>query len=43
MTAENNIISFPSLREPEAWDTPILFDEAETPEISAQWLPGYIR
>jgi uncharacterized protein DUF3987 len=40
MTAENNIISFPSLREPDAWDTPILFDEAETPEISAQWLPG---
>lgn len=40
MTTSNNIISFPSLRQPEAWDTPILFDEWETPEIQARWLPG---
>ncbi len=38
----NNIISFPSLRQPEAWDAPILFDDWETPEIRAQWLPGVI-
>src|ERR1700739_652978 len=36
----HNIISFPSLRQPEAWEPPILFDEWETPEISSQWLPG---
>lgn len=36
----HNIISFPGLRQPDAWEPPILFDEWETPEISSQWLPG---
>jgi hypothetical protein len=38
----NNIVSFPSLRQPEAWESPILFDEWETPEISSRWLPGVL-
>jgi hypothetical protein len=36
----NNIISFPTLNQPEAWDPPILFEEHHTPEILAHWLPG---
>src|ERR1700678_2881129 len=36
----NNIISFPTLNQAEAWDTPILFEEQNTPPILAGWLPG---
>lgn len=36
----DNIISFPTLHQPEAWDAPILFDEWETPEIQSRWLPS---
>ncbi len=39
MTA-NNIISFPTLHQPEAWDAPILFEGQNTPPILASWLPG---
>ncbi len=39
----HNIISFPSLRQPEAWDPPILFDEWETPEISVTMVARRIR
>lgn len=37
---QNNIIILPTLHQPEAWEAPILFDDWETPEIQAQWLPG---
>jgi uncharacterized protein DUF3987 len=37
---QNNILTFPNLKQPEAWEDPILFDDWETPEIQAQWLPG---
>lgn len=36
-------IEFPSLEESDAWDTPILFDEFETPDISAKLLPKVLR
>jgi hypothetical protein len=34
-----SLIELPSLEHPDAWEEPILFDEAETPVISASWLP----
>lgn len=36
----SDIIEFPTLNQPEAWDDPILFDYWQTPEIKAQCLPG---
>jgi hypothetical protein len=36
----NNIISFPTLHRSEAWDTPILFEDQNTPPILSNWLPG---
>lgn len=37
---QDSIIAFPTLAQSEAWEAPILFDDWETPEIQAQWLPG---
>ncbi len=34
------VIEFPSLKQPEAWNEPVLFGELETPPIQANWLPG---
>lgn len=42
MLTDNTTITLPSLEQPDAWDAPILFDEFETPEISADLLPGAI-
>src|SRR5258708_5043186 len=39
---DNSITILPSIEQPDAWDTPILFDEFETPEISADLLPGIL-
>jgi len=42
MSTDNTMITLPSLEQPDAWDAPILFDELETPEISADLLPGIL-
>ncbi|VVC76772.1 hypothetical protein AQUSIP_20980 [Aquicella siphonis] len=42
MSTDNKMITLPSLEQPDAWDAPILFDEFETPEISADLLPGIL-
>ncbi len=39
---DNSITILPSIEQPDAWDAPILFDELETPEISADLLPGIL-
>lgn len=36
------IIELPSLKQPEAWNEPVLFGELETPPIQADWLPGVL-
>lgn len=36
---KSEIIELPALTHPDAWDDPVLFDEVETPEISATLLP----
>ncbi len=36
---KSEIIELPDITHPDAWDDPILFDEVETPEISATLLP----
>lgn len=37
-----DIVELPSLQHPDSWDDPILFDEIETPDISAHLLPGVL-
>lgn len=39
-TISQNSIDLPSLAHPDAWDTPILFNEFETTDIPAQLLPS---
>jgi len=40
MMTTSNIIAFPTLNQPEAWESPILFEEQNMPPILASWLPG---
>jgi hypothetical protein len=45
LSADNNarLVELPSLEYPTAWNDPMLFDDCETPDISAQCLPGVLR
>ncbi len=40
MNHETKTFEFPAITHADAWETPILFDEFETPEIPARLLPG---
>jgi hypothetical protein len=40
MNTDSNIIDFPSLSNPEAWEDPVPFEETTTPDIPASLLPN---
>jgi len=42
LTTDHTNIELPSLEHADAWNTPILFDEFETPDIAAKLLPGIL-